>query len=307
MKIGYFGDGPWAHDALERVIAAGHSIEFIVARYGTKDAVLKALSEHYKIPYYIFKNVNAEDALNVFDGYQVDLMVSMSFDQILRERIINLAPKGFINCHAGALPFYRGRNPLNWVLINGENEFGISVHYIDAGIDTGDIILQRQYPIQSEDDYANLLATAIAECPKLLVEAIDQIKNGSVTRKRQHEICATGSYFRKRKIGDENIDFKLSAKKCYNLIRGVNYPGPSARFDFGGKAFKILSAKVWEDTSEIYSLPGQVTNISGNGNIVGTGQGFLLIEKICEVGENAIPRIADFQIGSILTSPSDEN
>lgn len=305
MKIGYFGDGPWAHDALEQIIAAGHSIEFIVARYGTNDAVLKSLSEFYKIPYYIFKNVNSDDALNIFDGYRVDLMVSMSFDQILRGGIINLAPEGFINCHAGALPFYRGRNPLNWVLINGENQFGITVHYIDTGIDTGDIILQRHYPIQSDDDYAKLLATAIAECPKLLVEAIDHIRNGSVDRKRQHEICATGSYFRKRKIGDENIDFKLSAKRCYDFIRGINYPGPGARFNFGGKDFKILSAKVWEHTSEVYTLPGQVTNICRNGNIVGTGQGFLFIEKICEVGENAIPHIADFQIGSILTSPSD--
>ena len=71
----------------------------------------------------------------------------MSFNQIFRKDIINLTPIGIINCHAGKLPFYRGRNILNWVLINDEKEFGITVHFVDEGIDTGDIILQKTFPI----------------------------------------------------------------------------------------------------------------------------------------------------------------
>ena len=77
----------------------------------------------------------------------------MSFDQIFKEEIINIPPLKIINCHAGKLPFYRGRNILNWALINDEKEFGITVHYVDFGIDTGDSILQKNYEITDDDDY----------------------------------------------------------------------------------------------------------------------------------------------------------
>lgn len=81
----------------------------------------------------------------------------MSFDQIFKEELLKLYPRKIINCHAGKLPFYRDRNILNWALINDEKEFGISVHFIDKGINTGDIILQKTYEIKDSDDYTTLL------------------------------------------------------------------------------------------------------------------------------------------------------
>ena len=77
-----------------------------------------------------------------------------------------------INCHAGSLPFCRGRNILNWVLINDEQEFGITVHYVGEGVDAGDIIIQEKFLINDQDNYRALLVTAYEHCPRLLVEAI---------------------------------------------------------------------------------------------------------------------------------------
>ena len=104
----------------------------------------------------------------------------MSFNQIFKNNLINLPPLKIINCHAGKLPFYRGRNVLNWVLINDENEFGITVHFIDEGIDTGDIILQKTFKIDDTDDYQTLLSRAYKECGSILYDSILQ---------RHHRAC----------------------------------------------------------------------------------------------------------------------
>ena len=101
----------------------------------------------------------------------------MSFNQIFKRQIIDLTRYKIINCHAGQLPFYRGRNILNWALINDESEFCITVHCVDEGIDTGDIILQDLHPIQDIDNYAMLLNRAYIECANILYKAVCMFKN----------------------------------------------------------------------------------------------------------------------------------
>ena len=116
----------------------------------------------------------------------------MSFNQIFKTEIINLPKLKTINCHAGKLPFYRGRNILNWALINDEKEFGITVHYIDEGIDTGDIVLQRTYPISDEDNYSTLLQVSYVECANILYDAIVMFKKENVDGIKQKDIHPIG-------------------------------------------------------------------------------------------------------------------
>src|SRR5436190_6827675 len=158
MKIGYFADGPWSHNAFE-LIAADSSLDirFIVPRKDSQDGVLSAHAKQHRIDYLENVSVNSADFYDKAQSYHCDLFVSMSYNQIFKQRIALMPTLGTINCHAGKLPFYRGRNILNWVLINDEKEFGITVHYIDNTIDTGDIILQRVFGISDEDDYNSLL------------------------------------------------------------------------------------------------------------------------------------------------------
>ena len=148
MKIGYFADGPWSHKALNKILLDNRfSVKFIVARFNNPDLVLKKTAEKLGIPFRIDLNINSDHVLKELDDFKCDIFVSMSFNQIFKSKILNLTPLGIINCHAGRLPFYRGRNVLNWVLINDEKSFGVTVHYVDHGIDTGDLILQRSYKI----------------------------------------------------------------------------------------------------------------------------------------------------------------
>ena len=143
MIIGYFADGPWSHQALDKLLSdEGVEVKFVCARNDRPDPLLKDIATGRGISFITHPNVNSDDFLARISGLKCDLFVSMSFDQIFRKRLIELPIHQSINCHAGKLPFYRGRNILNWALINDEGEFGITVHYIDEGIDTGDIILQ---------------------------------------------------------------------------------------------------------------------------------------------------------------------
>lgn len=169
----------WARKAFEKIISDDSlEIVFVAVRYQKPDAVLMKMSEEYQVPVELCRNINTKEFVDKVKQYQADLFVSMSFDQIFKKDIIEIPPLKTISCHAGRLPFYRGRNVLNWVLINDEKEFGITVHYVDEGIDTGDIILQRTYPITDEDDYKSLLEQAYTGCAEILYDALKIIQNG---------------------------------------------------------------------------------------------------------------------------------
>ena len=153
LNIGYFADGPWGYKTFNKLIHDSEiKISFICVRFGSKDETLKNYAKQYGIDYLEHENVNSDEFILNLKKYDCDLFISMSFNQIFKNDIINFTKYKIINCHAGKLPFYRGRNVLNWVLINDEKEFGITVHYVDEGIDSGDIILQRIYKISDQDN-----------------------------------------------------------------------------------------------------------------------------------------------------------
>lgn len=272
LRLGYFADGPWSHQAFE-LLNSNSSIEiaFICVRSDTSDYVLKDYCEKYQIPYLSHKNVNSDEFLTRLKSYNCDLFVSMSFNQIMKAPFLSVAPKGVINCHAGKLPFYRGRNILNWALINGEKEFGITVHYVDTGIDTGDIILQKLFPITESDDYGSLLEKAYVGCAKVLYEAVLLFLNGdNVEGKRQSEIHPVGLYCCARKVGDEVIDWNQPSEQVFNFIRAISRPGPCARTYSGGTEIKLVRAELIESAPIYKGIPGSIVGKDENGIIVKT-------------------------------------
>ena len=133
FKIGYLADGPWSHKALEMLISNSDiEIAFIVPRNDTNDDTLLNYSLKYSIDYLHPVDINSESFIDKAKSYACDLFVSMSFNQIFRESITNLPRLNTINCHAGKLPFYRGRNILNWALINDEDEFGRESNHMNC-------------------------------------------------------------------------------------------------------------------------------------------------------------------------------
>lgn len=280
LRIGYFADGPWGQRAFDRIIAdASLEIAFVTVRYETRDPELMRRAEENHIPLELSKNVNSAEFLDKMKTYDVDLFVSMSFNQILKPEFINLPKYKTINCHAGKLPFYRGRNILNWALINDEKEFGITVHYVDEGIDTGDIILQEVYPITDEDDYGTLLVRAYTECADVLYRAIKMIQADEVKRIRQSDIDPVGMYCGMRESGDEIIDWKQSSREIFNFIRALSVPGPQAASWINGKKISINKARMVPGAHSYKNTVGQVIGKTENGFLVKTGDTVLEITE----------------------------
>lgn len=272
MKIGYFGDGPWAHNALKKLFAdSSIEISFVMPRYDYRDPVLIGLAKEHNIPVEIWKNINDINFLKQIESYGIDLLVSMSFNQIFKKEIIEFPSLGTINCHAGKLPFYRGRNILNWALINDEKEYGITVHYVDEGIDTGDIILQRSYPITEDDDYGTLLERAYVDCADILYDAIKMIETGEVKAIKQSTIDEMGLYCGMRGPGDEIIDWNQSSRDIFNFVRAICKPGPQATSYIGGMEIKINKVRFLPQAHNYKNIPGQILGKTHEGFYVKTG------------------------------------
>lgn len=301
MRVGYFADGPWSHEAIKLLVDKVDLI-FIVPRYDTQDPILKEWAEKLGIPYYPVANVNTQEFIEWLSSFDADLFISMSFNQILKKEILKASKKGFINCHAGALPFYKGRNPLNWVLINGEKEFGITVHYIDEGIDTGDIILQKKYEIKDNDNYSTLLDKAIQECALLLAESVELIEEDSRKVISQSSIHSVGTYYGRRVIGDELIDFSWSARRLFNFVRAITLPGPGARCISPQGEIAILECELIADAPIYIGTEGEVVGIQDNGVVVKVGDSTILITKYAEINSEKleIAKKPSFKIGTRL-------
>ena len=271
LNIGYFADGPWSHLAFQKLIKDQDiEINFVCARFDTKDKTLRNYCSDYGIDYFKHENINSKDFIDCISKYECNLFVSMSFNQIFKTEIINLPNLKTINCHAGKLPFYRGRNILNWVLINDEKEFGITVHFVDEGIDTGDIILQETYPIKDSDDYSTLLQVAHVECANVLNSAINLIKSQSFSTIKQKDIHPVGLYCSKRKSGDEILDWNQTSREVFNFIRAICKPGPMSRSYVNGKEIKINKAEIVKNVPKYKSTVGLVLEKNDKGIYVKT-------------------------------------
>lgn len=280
LKIGYFADGPWSHQALAKLLSDETlQVGFICARNDAPDPVLKVKAAENGLDFITHPTINSAEFLDWMRGYECDLFVSMSFNQIFHSELINLAPLRTINCHAGKLPFYRGRNILNWVLINDEKEFGITVHYIDEGIDTGDIIIQRCYPISDEDDYATLLERAYEGCATNLYDAIKAIQTNNVTPIMQKSIRPMGLYCSGRMEGDERLDWNQKSRDIYNFVRAICRPGPEARTFFGEKEIKINRVQYLLDAPNYKGIPGAVVGVESEAFFVKTSDSYIKVTE----------------------------
>lgn len=299
LRIVYFGDGLWATKCLQRLLDEGHQVLAVILRRRPSDNTLAELAHSAGIPVRVPDRVNAPEFVDWILMLNPDLNVSMSYDQILRRPIIQSAPLGFINCHAGKLPHYRGRNVINWAIINNEQEIGLTIHYVDEGIDTGDIILQRVLPIHWEDTYGTVLQKVQEAFPNLLAEAVRLIENDNVNRRPQAHL--EGTYFSARVPGDEWIDWNDTSLNIYNKIRAITHPGPGARTTLGDQVLIIWQARYNPDWPKYIATPGEVVGVlPGQGVKVKTGDSTLIIERVQFEGQDQEEHVPNFRIGTRL-------
>ncbi len=297
MKILYFGDASWGAAALRQLVAAGREIAGVVLRVKPTDDELSQAAAELGLPVYQPPRCNAPDFLDLVRSLQPDLNLSVSYDQILRQPILDTAPRGFVNFHAGKLPWYRGRSVLNWTLINGEQEIGLTSHFVDQGIDTGDIILQRTLPVYWEDDYRSLLDRVVPQFPRLVVDTVELLACGNYERRKQSHL--PGSYFPQRGPGDEWIDWNTPSRKIYNKIRGISAPGPGARSFLGEREIILWRASYDPDWPQYEATAGVVVGIEPDQGVrIKTADSTLVLQKVEYVDEPGQQRKPEFRIGT---------
>lgn len=281
MRIGFFGDGPWAHSALDQIIAKDSiEVSFVCARTGTSDNHLERRAKEIGVPFLRPKDVNDPAFIQQVTLERIELIVSMSYDQIFKREILDVPILGAINCHAGKLPDYRGRNVLNWVLINDETEFGVTVHFIDDGIDSGDIILQETALISDADDYGSLLDKAYEMCPRLLLDALGLIETQSYVRKPQLGSSRGPIICSRRVAGDEVIDWRQTSREIFNFVRSLSHPGPGAGTSLRGSDVKVFQARFLDDAPHYIGIPGTVLDKRGEVLLVKTLDSYLELNRV---------------------------
>jgi methionyl-tRNA formyltransferase len=292
MRIIMFGDGPWATRCLAPICDAGHEVVAVVLRTHPSEVGFAAAAKSLGVPTLQPPHVNAAECVATIAGLKPDVNLSIAYDQIFATAIRATA-NWFLNVHAGKLPTYRGRNIINWAIINGETELGVTVHLVDHGIDTGDIILQRLLPIAWTDTYGDVLDRVVREIPSVVVESLDLIERGEAHPRPQGP---GGTYFGGRREGDEWIDWSRSSADIYNKIRGITHPGPGARTMLDDRPVIVWRA-AYDPRWPLYrATPGEVVGRSpGAGVIVKTGDSTVLLQDVQMDGRP--PEIAAWPIG----------
>lgn len=289
MRILLFGDGAWAANSLLQLRDAGHTIAAAVMRRQPSDAVLAETCRRLRLPILQPRRVNDADVVQTVAAFAPDLCLSISYNQILRRPILDAARRGFVNFHAGKLPYYRGRNVINWAIINGESEIGLTAHRIDEGIDTGDILLQRALPIHWTDTYGDVLNRVVAAFPDFVCETVARIASGDDQAQAQAHL--PGTYFCGREDGDEWLDWNESSLNLYNKVRAITRPGPGARTLHGDKEVIIWRAAYDRAWPSYVATPGQVVGRSEKGVMVKTGDSTLLLEEVQTGDEPSRPPV----------------
>ncbi|MDI6731005.1 MAG: methionyl-tRNA formyltransferase [Candidatus Margulisbacteria bacterium] len=233
------------------------------------------------------------------DGLKPDVIVVVAYGKILPREILDIPKYGCINVHASLLPKYRGAAPVQWALLNGEKETGITIMRLDEGMDTGDIILRGKIIIDDDINAEKLLEKLFDLGAPLLLSALQQIEKGTAEYQKQNDGQVTFAPSLTKESGE--IDWRKSAPEIHNRIRAL-VPWPSAHTYYQKKALKILASKVNGPVLEKGGHPGEIIQIvKGIGFVIACGQGHLLVTEVQPEGGKAMSAAA-FSYGHAVKS-----
>jgi methionyl-tRNA formyltransferase len=217
---------------------------------------------------------------------QPDLILSCYYRRLLSRELLTIPALGGINLHGSLLPRYRGRAPVNWVLVNGERRTGVTLHHMTEEADAGDIIAQRAVEITFEDTALTLFNKVAQAGHALFQETFPLIKAGRAPRLPQDPSQA--SYYGGRKPEDGKIEWSRPALTLYNLIRAVTIPYPGAFTFYRSKKLFVWRARPVDSSAGTGQAPGMILGRQGEGCLVATGEGNLLLTQVQMQGEEML-------------------
>lgn len=240
---------------------------------------VKEVAMEAGIPVHQPSRIREPENLEILKQYNPDVIVVVAFGQIIPEEILNLAPYGCINVHGSLLPKYRGAAPIQWAVIDGEKESGVTTMRMDAGLDTGDMILKERIPLEEKETGGSLFDKLSEAGAQLLLKTLRALEDGTATYEKQPEESPTAyAGMLTKQMG--LIDWTKPAKEIECLIRGLN-PWPSAYTTYHGKTLKIWAADVGTDAvSGETIIPGTILEVTKKTLKIQTGEGVLSIKEL---------------------------
>lgn len=283
MRIVFMGTPDFSVPTLEALVKAGHQVVGVVTQpdkpKGRGKAVLmtpvKEKAIELSIPVFQPLRAREEGFIQVLRDLNPDVCVVIAFGQILPKAILDIPPYGCVNIHASLLPQYRGAAPLQWVVLEGETETGITTMMMDVGMDTGDMLEKLTVPMDVKETYGSVHDKLSILGGDLIVSTLEKIENGTIIRMSQDDQQAT--YTKKILKSTGDIDWAADASLIERYVRGLN-PWPSAYTSWNGKTIKIWDADVLED--EYPGSCGEIVKADRFSVLVKAGKGTLSLKVL---------------------------
>ena len=286
MRLLFMGTSPFAVPTLHRLAASpGHNILAVVTQpdrpsgRGGKlaSSPVKEAASAAGLSLLQPEKVRAKDFAQTVREMAPEIIVVAAFGQIIPQRVLDIPPLGCINIHGSLLPRWRGAAPMQYALMAGDAETGVTTMMMDAGLDTGDILLQAAMPLGDVEDLA-VLESRLAEIgADLLMETLDALARGDCPRTPQDAAGVTLSPSLPPDIG--LLDWSRPARGLHNLVRGVT-PKPGAYTNWQGRRLKVWRTEVVESAEAIGVVPGTIENVGARGITLHTSKGALRLLEV---------------------------
>ena len=282
MRLIFLGTPDFAVPTLDRIVAAGHPVLLVVTQpdrpKGRKQELIpspvKAAALRHSIPVFQPERIRNAEALARLAELRPDAKIVVGYGQIIPQNVIDLAPLGVINVHASLLPELRGAAPIQWSIARGYKTTGVTTMRIDAGLDTGDILLQWETPIQPDETALELSARMAEAGADLLIETLAEMVGGSIRPRAQDNDRATWAPIIRKEDG--RIDWSRPAQQIHDLIRGFQ-PWPGAHTEFRGQSIHLWRSRVSAQTVT-GAEPGKLIHKEGVWAVAGDGALLQLLE-----------------------------
>lgn len=300
MKIIFMGTPDFAAASLEALIDSRHEIQAVVTQpdkpKGRKGELtpspVKVIAKREGIKVYQPLKVRDEEFVKTLRAYNPDVMVVVAFGQIIPLSILKMPKYGCVNIHGSLLPKYRGAAPIQWAVLDGEKETGITTILMDEGIDTGDILLKKTIKIEADETSGSLFDKLMALGAKTILETLDELEKGNLTPTKQGESPTAYAKMLTKAMG--LIDFTRSAKELDCFVRGMD-PWPSAYTLLAGKTLKLWKVRAVEKSGKA----GSVIEIGKEGFTIACGEGAIEVLEVQLEGKKRMSA-GDFLKGSTL-------
>lgn len=299
MKVVFLGTPRFAVPSLEALLAAGHEVAAVYTQpdrpkgrgqeLGLSPVKESALSLGLSV--YQPERMRRPEVVEELTSFKADAMVIVGYGKIIPQAIIDLPRLGMVNVHPSLLPRWRGSAPIQWSIASGDTTTGVTTMMIDAGLDTGDILLQSETPIGADEDSLELSARLSVTGAKLLIETLDLLEKGICPRTPQSNSDATLAKILRK--DDGLINWRASALEIFNRSRGF-LPWPGAWTSFRAQRFNLWKCRPVSSSEWMVgeSLPPGLMHAIGKRLLVGTGSGVLELLEVQLQGRNRVPAAA---------------